>query len=191
MTKKDKIIVFISSGLLLIGGVVTYFILRKPRNTQNKKKVIDIKKNSNEVNEKPNTWSLTNQNVPSEVWGLTNQNETPIDNYNASSALVKSVKAKTDYINGTLNGMKLKNGKIVSANREHPFSIGLLEGIWRMHNEDFNKEKKKVSDSTESLQTKNFANKLIQDTERRSIAIFSPQYYNYQAKWYKDYLSRR
>lgn len=114
-----------------------------------------------------------------------------IPNAYQNNALIKKVKDKTDYIQGTLDMMTLKNGVIVSTKNGTPNSIGLLQGVWRMHNEEFNKQKNIINSSSDTSQVKDFAKRLVENVENRNIALFNPKDYNYEAKWYKDYLLKK
>lgn len=107
-----------------------------------------------------------------------------------ASPLVISVKEKADYIIGTLATMKLKNGVIVSVKSEHPYSIGLLQGVWRMHNEELDKLRGLVNNSSEPQGAKSAANKLIENALGHNDEMFDKNEYNYDAQWYKDYLAK-
>ncbi len=105
--------------------------------------------------------------------------------------LIKSVKEKTDYINGTLDTMKVVNGVIVSAKTKTPYTISLLQGVWRMHKEELEKQRTKIRSSNEPNNVKEMALSLVKNANDRNSAYFNPSEYNYEAQWYKDYLAKK
>ena len=175
MTRNTKIVIVVYASLSIIAGV-TYFVWKTNKDKKPVNKDSKIKTSTSQK-ELLNTNNQTSQEIT-----------TPV-NYN-SNPLVISTKNKADYISGTLDTMKLKDNKIVSSNTNTPYSIGLLQGVWRMHNSEFDKLKNAVSISNQPSKVKNFANAIIQQIENKNIAMFDPSVYNYQAQWYKDYLNK-
>jgi len=108
-----------------------------------------------------------------------------------NNVLIKSVKEKTDYIHGTLDTMKVVNNEIVSAKTSNPYSIGLLQGVWRIHQEELEKQRNKIKRSKEPSNIKDFAFSLVNNVNDRNSTYFNPKEYNYQAQWYKDYLAKK
>jgi len=109
----------------------------------------------------------------------------------SNNELIKSVKAKADYIHGTLDTMKVVDGVVVSAKTSNPYSIGLLQGVWRIHQEEFEKQRSKIRSSNEPSNVKEMALSLIKNVSDRNTLYFNPKDYNYEAQWYKDYLSKK
>ena len=86
----------------------------------------------------------------------------------SNNELIKSVKAKADYIHGTLDTMKVVDGVVVSAKTSNPYSIGLLQGVWRIHQEEFEKQRSKIRSSNEPSNVKEMALSLIKNVSDRN-----------------------
>ena len=168
MNSPTKIILGVSAIILVIGGV-WYFMKKKkkPKGTT-KSNSLDISKDS--------------VSVPKDALSI------PKDYSN--NELVKQIQDKTNYIHGTLETMKVVDNKIVNPKSGNPYSIGLLQGVWRIHKKQFDKLKLKINNSNELKGVKDFANKLVSNVDNRNTSIFSPKQYSYEAQWYKDYLKK-
>jgi hypothetical protein len=103
--------------------------------------------------------------------------------------LIVSTKNKIDYIVGTLDTMQLKKGVIVSKSGS-PYDVGLLQGVWRIHNNQIDELKRKVDVSTQPKEVKDIAYEMIKNVSDSNVSIFNPKEYSYEAQWYKDYLKK-
>ena len=163
MTTTTKIIIG-ATATILIGGGVWYFIKKRKTPKQPLKKDEEVKQ-------------------------VTKQVAIPKDYSN--NELVKKVKDKTDYIHGTLDTMKVVNNKIVDSKNSNPYTVGLLQGVWLIHQREFDKLKGIVNSSKEPKGVKDFSIKLVENLTNRNSTIFNPKEYSYQTQWYKDYLKKK
>lgn len=159
--------------LAVIAGVVTFFVIRRKNGKNND--LIDPS-----LSTSPSTRSQEGST-------LTEDEPTPPEVLN--SKLYKESKDTLDYINGTLDMMKLKGGEIVSSTSGKPYSVGILQYNWLVHNKEFNKVLENMAKSS-NAKAKPYVQKMLNETIARNTSIFDPKKYNYEANWYLEYKAK-
>lgn len=161
MNTKKKIIIG-SIIVSLIGAVIVLLVVKKKK--KNNLDNLSSQEKDKLVNTDPNATNTTNAVI-----------QLGIPQAVKNSSEFQKQKENLDYINGTLDMMKLINGKIVSTKSSTPFSEGLLQYTWLAHNREF----KKI--------TNPYLKPILNKTISRNNMLFNPTVYNYNAQWYKDY----